>query len=231
MEPQQDFRLKLPEIPEYRAAQAKRRAEAFCDAPEYVLGVEVRPLTPATFSMLLATGNSFICGGKPTELDVRHYLWIHAPTFCHCGDPARDKKYKAALRPLDRALCEPWRKLLGLGASHARYFPALWRAVVEIRQLVENAFADAGSASGRPGKPLATLEAFFIHEMAIAYHWVPERTRHTPLRQIIQLHRCIRGARGDEVGDEGEDNILASHLEKRNAALAAERAAQQKATT
>src|SRR5688500_15113949 len=59
--------LYLPALTEYRANCIRRRAEAFCDAPEYVLGTEVLPLTPATFSMLVATGSAFIMGGQPAE--------------------------------------------------------------------------------------------------------------------------------------------------------------------
>jgi hypothetical protein len=223
-----DQRLRLPQLGEYRAAQATRRAEAFCDAPEYVLGIEVRPLTPATFSMLLATGNAFITGGKPGELDVRNYIWLHSPLFCHIGNKDFYARRKRALRKVDVALCEPWRRRLRLGATPGRYYPALLRAMTEIRALIESAFADAGSPSARPSKPLATLEAFFVHEFAVAYHWMPDRTRHMPLRQIIQMHRCIRAARGDEVSDEGEDNILAEHLNKRHAELMAAKAAEAK---
>lgn len=225
--PEVDQRLRLPQLGEYRAAQAQRRAEAFCDAPDYVLGIEVRPLTPATFSMLLATGNAFICGGRPGELDVRNFIWLHSPLFCHIGNREFSARRKVALRKLDVALCEPWRRRLGLGATPKRYYTTLLRAMTEIRGLIESAFADAGSPSARPSKPLATTEAFFIHEFAVAYHWTPDRTRHTPLCQIIQIHRCIRAARGDEVSDDGEDNILADHLRKRHADLMAERAAKE----
>src|SRR5688572_20486436 len=99
--------LYLPELTEYRAAQTKRRAEAFCDAPDYVLGIEVLPLTPATFSMLVATGNSFVCGGKPTMEDAANYIWLHSRLYCHCGARDRDKQKRRALAKFVDAMCEP----------------------------------------------------------------------------------------------------------------------------
>jgi hypothetical protein len=106
-----------------------------------------------------------------------------------------------------------------------RYNAALHLAGADIARLVDDAFADAPPRAGRPGKPLATTEAYFIHEFAAAYRWAPERTRHTPLRQLVQLHRCIRAARGEDISDSGEERIWAEYLRAKNAKLAADRAA------
>lgn len=219
-----DNRLRLPALLEYRAQAALRRAAAFCDAPEYVLGIEVRPLTPASFSMLLATGSAFL--GRPTsaqEFDVRNYLWFHSPLYAHCGVKDWRTRKTRALRRLSFELNQPWRKWVGLAPDVHRYMSTLALAIAEITRLIEDAFADAPARSGRPGKPIATLEAFFIHEFSVAYGWSPEKTRHTPLRQLVQLHRCIRSGRGDDVSDDQEDQILFDHLKARNDALAAER--------
>jgi hypothetical protein len=60
-----------------------------------------------------------------------------------------------------------------------------------------------------------------INEFAAAYRWPAEQTSGTALRRLFQLHRCIRSARGDDMDDEGEDEIKARHYAKRNAAAIA----------
>ncbi len=222
--PTPDQRQRLPELFEYRAAAAKRRAGAFSDAPEYVLGTEVLPLTPATFSILFTVGSPFVCGGRPTELDVRHYLWFHSPLYSHTGKPGWRERKKQALAKLEWEL-GGWRWRFGLKPEQHRYVAGLALAVSEITQIVENTFADSPTPSGTPGKPLATLEASFVHEFAMAYKWKPDETRHTPLKKLIQLHRCIRAGRGEEVRDDGEDRIQAEYLSKKNEAAAARRKA------
>lgn len=226
-----DSRLHLPALLEYRAAVRIRRAGAFCDAPEYVLGIEVLPLSPATFSMLLATESHFVVGGLPTEADVRNYVWFHSRLYAHCGVRTWPLRKRAALWRLDAMLKQAWRRPLrwcGHGPSIHRYHAALVLAITQIRHLVDQAFADAPSASGRPGKPVATMEAQLIHRFAEAYGWSPDRTRTAPLRRLFQLDRCIAASRGVDVADEGEDRILADHLNERQAQLNRERAVSSK---
>lgn len=222
-----DYRLRLPELAEYRAAAVKRRAAAFCDVPEDVLCIPVQPLTPRTYSMLLAKGNRFIVGGMPKIDDVVDYLWLHAANWTHCGVDGWELRKRQHLRPLTVQLRQPWRRFLRLKprAEHAAAAMAL--AIVDIKRIVDEAFADTIAATGAPGAPIATLEAHFIHLMGVAYQWAPERTRVTPLKQLFQLNRCIRQARGDTVQDAGEEMILYRHLKAKNDALAAARAAQK----
>jgi hypothetical protein len=175
--------------------------------------------------MLLATGSAFFTGATPEERDVRNYLWFHSRLYAHCGVPDWPQRKKAALRRFAHQLQNPWKRRLGMKLDRSRYLAALCLAAVEIKGFVDDAFADAPARSGRPGKPIAGLEAFFVHEFASAYGWAPERTRHTPLRQLVQLHRCIRSSRGEELTDDGEDRLLFEHLKARNAALAAKRTA------
>lgn len=221
-----DQRLRLPALAEYRAATAQRRAEAFCDVPDHVLGIPVSPLTPRTFSMLFAVRSRFLFGGTPLEGDVRNYVWFHSPLYANCTTPDWRRRKRRALAPLARQLgVEPWRRWLGLGVSADRYAAALALAASDINQIMDAAFADAPRAAGSRRAPLASLEASLVHECAAAYHWPPERTRSTPLRQLFQLNRCLAAASGHEVRDEGEDAILADHLARKNAELAAARAA------
>lgn len=221
----QDQRLYLPELVQYRRDAARRRAAAFCDVPEYIVGIEVQPITPRTFSMLLATGNRFIVGGNPGEGDVRTYVWFHSAGYSHCGVAGWQKRKANALRPLTMLLTQPWRKWIGIPQSVGRYAAGLALAINDVNALVEEAFADSAARTGNPGAPLATLEAQLVHGFAAEYNWAPERTRNTPLRQLFQLHRCIRAAHGEEVADAGEQDILAAHLRAKNAALNAQREA------
>lgn len=222
-----DQRLRLPALLEYRARTAKRRAAAFCDVPDYVLDIPVQPLTPATFSMLFAAGNAFVTGASPQERDVREYLWFHSDLWVHGAAADWWQRKRRALAPLEFALWPRVRRWLGLKPDRNHVTALLALAIADIQELLENAFADAPAKSARPTKSVASLEGFFVHEFASAYGWPPERTRHTPLRQLMQLHRCIRAARGDELDDQGEAEILAAHLKARNDALAAERAKKQ----
>lgn len=209
-----DQRLKLPELVAYREAASRRRAAAFCDAPDYVLGQEVRPLTPRTFSMLVAVDCHFILGGRATEGDVRNYLWFHSPRWRHAGTPRWQSEKRRALRPLFRELASPWRRVLGLPLDMPRYAAALALAVADIRRLVEDAFADCPAGSG-DGAAIATLEAQLVSAFARELHWPADYTRNQPLRQLFQLLRCLRSARGEDVGDRGEQEILAAHLRRR----------------
>lgn len=213
-----DQRLRLPKLITYREAASRRRAEAFCDAPDYVLGQEVRPLTPRTFSMLVAVGSHFVVGGRATEGDVRNYLWFHSPAWCHSGVNGWARSKARVLRPL---LCElaPRRvRWLGFQLDLDCYSAALALAIADIRRLIDDAFADC-PAGRSGGAAIATVEAEMINVFAREYCWPMERTRNTPLRQLFQLLRCVRASHGDDIGDRGEQEILAAHLRKRQAAI------------
>ncbi len=216
------YALHLPALTEYRAATAKRRAEAFCDVQEYVLGSRVKPLTAASFSMLYASHSAFVMGGPVRVEDVLNYLWLHSRLHTHTGGFLAKRRKKWALRRFVFEMTQPWMKWIGRPADMDRSRAALNIAIAQIRRIIEDAFADAPARTKKAGKPLATLEAFFLHEFATAYNWTPERTRETPLRQLMQLHRCIRASRGDEMTDDGEDRIIAEHHERMQAQYDAE---------
>lgn len=212
--------LVLPQLDAYRKATAKRRATAFCDAPEYVFGIEVKPLTPATWSMLCATGSRFVKGETALEGDVRNYLWFHSPRY---GLKASKRVKRRALGRLTMAATQPWARWLGLKPSITRYCSVLATAVAEIETLIFEAFADAPQAKSNKGKPLATLESQLIVEFARELYWAPEQTRHTPLKQLFQHLRCIHASKGHEPEDAGEDAMLYAHMKARNDALLAAR--------
>lgn len=204
----------------HRAKTARRRAIAFCDAPEYVFGIEVKPITPATWTMLVATGSRFIKGETALEADVRNYLWFHSPDY---DLTASKRKREHVLRRFTLKATHPWLRWLGLKPSMNRYCTVLFATAQEIEALITDDFADAPQVTGALGKPMATLESQLIVEFARELHWSPEQTRHTPLRKLFQHLRCIKASKGDEPGDAAEDALLYAHLKARNDALAVER--------
>ncbi len=220
--------LHLPGLAAYRAAAAQRLAEAACDVPDVVCGQRVRPLTPASFSMLAATRSPFVSGGRPRESDVRDYLWFHSPLWCPFGARFFRLRKWHALRRFNHRMGRTW--LRHLRRPFDRTI-VLALAVDEIETLVDQAFACAPGGGGKGRAPLATLEAHLIHAFASAYGWLPERTRHTPLRLLLQLDRCLRLARGETVRDSTEEAMLFAHLQARNAELAAARAAAPEAAS
>lgn len=181
--------------------------------------------------MLLAMGNRFICATRGEEIeDVVDYLWLHAANYTHTGVQGWRVRKRMHLAPFMRQLTQPWRAgwrewvwraLRGRRtATHTEHAAAtMVIAITEIRAIVAEAFADTTAETGTPGAPIATLEAHFIHNMATAYRWTPERTRNTPLKQLFQLHRCIRQSHGEGIVDRGEMAIMANHLAARQAAL------------
>jgi len=214
--------LHLPAIAEHRTAVARRRATAFLALPDRVLCIDCQPLSPASYSLLHAVGSPFLFGGTAGEREIKQYLWFHSPLWCDDSHPGMRARYHRALRSFNRLLIgrRGWRLRRPCVDECAG---VLALAANDIFSHVADAFADAPAGSGRPGQPLAALEAQLIHEFARAYRWEPERTRHTPLRQLFQLHRCIRAERGEDIEDEDEERIKAAHYARRNAELASAR--------
>lgn len=197
-----------------------------------VLGRHVLPLTPRTFSLLVATESRFILGGAPDERDVRNYLWFHSPLFAHRNQFAWRWRKRLALLPLNRELYQPWRRVVGREPSLAYAAGILALAITDIREIVEEAFADAPPAGGQSSRaPVGTYEAQMIHQFASAYQWTPDRTRNTPIKQLLQLLRCQEAGRTGEVKDTAEQEMLAAHLTRRNAELAKARAARAPVVT
>lgn len=217
--------LILPELTEYRRATSLRHATAFCDAPDYVTGIQVLPLTPRTWSMLYAINSRFVHGGLIGEGDVRNFIWFHSPLYADLSVKGWQARKSKALRPLEWMLTtHPLRQWL-VKPSPSRYAAVLKIATDDIRQIFNQAFGAAETGHGRPTKPIASMEAQLIHAFALAYRWEPEKTRNYPLRKLFQLLRCIRASNGGETRDTGEEEILERHLQRRLATIEAARAA------
>ena len=166
--------------------------------------------------MLLATENRFVCGGAPQLEDVINYIWFHSSAYTHTGVAGWARRKRRVLRPLMLNITQSWRRLLLRRPNYEHIGATLAVAICGCRAKVNEAFADTTAAAGRPGAPIATLEAHFVHLMAASYGWLPERTRNTPLRQLFQLNRCIRQGNGEKVADPQEQEILAAHLRAMN---------------
>lgn len=216
--------LRLPALVEYRERAAARRAAAFCDIPDTVLGIPVEPLTPRSYSRMFASRSTFIFGKAdevPSEDDVINFLWFHSAGFVLPGHPEWEARKRRALAPWRRAINPPWRRAVGLGASTARRASAMAIAVSEITAIIDDAFADAPGAT-EGGQPIASLAAHFVHEFSNSYpSWTVERIMGTPLAQLFQLYRCAARQRGIDVRDRREDAILHAHLRLRNEAIRA----------
>lgn len=211
-----DYRLKLPELDELRLNKIRQRAHAFCEGAESVIGIPVKPITPATFSLLVATRSRFLTGGLVGEGDVRNFLWFHSYDYVPTNVRGWEKRRERALRRFTLQLNRPWRRWLRLPPSAEHKAALLALAITDIRAMVTAALADAGRGSG---KPVASLQASLINNFAAAYGWSPETISNMPLRQLFQLDRAMAASRGAELRDDDEDALLAAHLRRRQAKL------------
>jgi hypothetical protein len=161
-------------------------------AREHVLGFALRPVTPATWSCLVATANAFARGAEPMPADIRDFVWFHCALF---------PRWRA-LRPLARRLYDaalycrlgrPWARLrLGHAGAFALRALRYARSARTIEAIVAETFADAALAAGGSAAPLrASLQAQLEDAMARAYSWPFARTRHTPLAELFQRLRVI----------------------------------------
>lgn len=210
--------LVLPGLGEIRRRAALRRSGAFCPGLDYVLGIPCRPITPATFSMLHATGSRFIHGGEPMEGCIRNYLWFHSPQFVPADHPRHAANRRRALAQFTRSLLGPrWFRPFVRRFQPHRYSVVLALAANDIAAHIEESFCDAPGGSGAPGKPIAGLQAQMVDLMAREYGWTPAQASETPLRQIFQLVRCIIAHNGGDLDDSSENALLVAHLRAKNA--------------
>lgn len=186
-------------IAKARADAHVRRASAWANVPETVLGIPLRPITPASASLLMGIRNAFIAGIPPIEADVKNFILFHSLDFDPLNPSPRFwKRLKIRVRT-DKALC-PWNtpkaRQKGIRATN------FLRACQEIRAIVEETWADALPPDSDDGALppatvlMASLQAQLYHSFAKEYaFWpLPQAIEHTPLRQLFQLLRCADGA-------------------------------------
>jgi hypothetical protein len=184
----------LSRIAAVRRTAGERRAAAWAAVPETVLGLDCRPITPATFDLLQGTRNAFVCGLPPVLADVRNFLLYHSPDFDpDAPTPRFWPRFRHDLR-VSRALCPAFTPPRRREAVRATRF---FQAVQEIRAIVAATWADALPANDDGADPLASGIAASLHAQladmfARDYATWPMATplRHTPLAQLFQLARC-----------------------------------------
>lgn len=181
------------------AAATLRRAEAWVAVRPTVLGISLRPLSLATFDLLVASGNAFVTGRSPVLADVRNFILFHSPSF----DPDSPETSLAKLPSriaiawrTSRALCPPRPPFRRCKAVTAERF---LRAISEIRALLDAAWADAlppadltDESAPPPSRVAAALHAQFADMVARDYRLWPfaQPLRHMPIAQLHQLARC-----------------------------------------
>lgn len=183
----EEYRLAVERV---RRQSARRRTEAWACVPETVLGIELSPITPARYSALVGTENAFLSGCFPLESDLRNFIWFCSPQF-NPDSPIASLRWK----PLQmyRLKCALGRHARG-DSKPESVLKNFITACAEINRMVETAFADRLPGNDDNPKPLAAaLEAQLVDMFAREYqHWpLPQPMRHTPIKQLYQLARCI----------------------------------------
>ncbi len=173
-----------------RKESALRRTRAWACVPETVLGIELSPITPARYTALVATNNAFIFGRLPMEHDLRNFIWFCSPQF-NPDAPMLSTRWKPLqMFRLNNALTKRPRKQ----PKDEAVFQHFAQAIVEIRAIIELTFSDGLPASDGNHKPVAaSMEAQLVDMFAREYaQWpLPQPMRHTPIKQLYQLARCI----------------------------------------
>jgi hypothetical protein len=229
------------EITRIRAAAAERRACAWAAVPERVLGLALRPITPATFALLVGTQNAFVMGRRAVEADVKNFLLFHSPAFDPDAPQPRFLLRWLHDRRLARVLCPlttGWR----LKRKERRTLRAMVRemnllhATREIAEIVRDTFAD-GLSGGNDNQPVAASLVAQLYDLfgCECQTWLlPTPLRHTPIKQLYQLARCHdRRELGNRSGyyDRAEEELNGRYLEFLNRdAIAAARAREQTTT-
>lgn len=195
-------------LAEYRAKAEVRRAGAFTNCPEYVVGISLRPVTLETHRMLKAINSPYIRGETALEGDVRNFIWFHSRWFT---------TWRLFAKPLRWFALLPFNALLHGRPGLQHYAAVIAMASNDISRILTDTFADvpAADTSGPRMAPGASIEAQLVHLFLKHYGWPESRTRKTPLRQLFQFMRCI--CPGE---DAGEQEIKVAYLKARNAELA-----------
>lgn len=157
--------------------------------PETVLGIPLNPITPAIYSILLGTHNAYVYGRIPREADLRNFIW-----FC--------SQYFNPDKPISSLRWRPWVMCRLIWALHRTHIDVthkfkttanFLKASLEINEIIESTFMDCAGVIN-PSSPLAaSMEARMVDLFAREYRmWpLPKSIRHTPIKQLMQLARCV----------------------------------------
>lgn len=163
----------IPGFAESVARENFQRDLAFNpDAPEFVAGVAVRPLTLRHLQIIRAVNSPFFYGRPPAPEDCAVFLWIVSPRF----------------RPLKTWRDKLARLMFVRGLRRLKFGPC----IDDIRRYLDDAFADSPPDSGGNGKSYWSLSASMIDLFRREYQWSQEYTLEQPLKALFQLQNIIR---------------------------------------
>lgn len=192
-----------------QAQQATERAAAMVSPTLTIApGLDLPPITLATWSRLVAFSSPFVTGGPITFTDLANYLWIHHPRFGQPLDRATTRAKRDLTRRLHRYLEPRWPHLeaaLRLWSLHPKFPRWLRRRlgpnrgqrqadlIATIRQHIAAAWGDNPRAtSADDGTPLpcareAYIKNLFRRELGLSF----AETAALPLAQIVQHERAL----------------------------------------
>lgn len=197
-------------LEEARARVVLRRVEAFVDYTPRVCGLDLQPITLATYSRLIAFGSPFVCGGAIDTRAIANFVWIHHPRFD--ADNATDRGI--VFRRVVRALHPRFPDINAALAAFSQLPRLRWlrrfvvptaaqrhaEAITEIRRLVAEALDDLPRA-GDPGEdedgnpkvesegPKTVMQAQILNGFARSLHLSHRDTETMPLKRVAQLLR------------------------------------------
>lgn len=160
--------------------------------PETVLGIQLNPITPAIYSLLVGTGNAYFTGRIPKEADLRNFIWFCSPQF-NADSPLLSARWK---------WLQMWRlkMALSMGAKWKTRSETIvgnfYKSCLQIHEIIHSTFKDGVGSVDTVEEPqplAASIEAQIIDMFAREYkQWpMPKPVRHTPIKQLYQLARCI----------------------------------------
>ena len=184
---------------------------------EDVIGIKLNPITPAIYSLLLGTNNAFFTGKIPSEGDLRNFIWFCSPQF-NPDMPIASYHWRwVQMWRLRRAM----RAGATIRTLRKTVINNFFRACRQIHEIIAVTFSD-GAPQGEGGEPIAaSMEAQVLDLFARQYlMWpLPKPVRHTPIKQLLQLARCIdRRECGENAKyfDRDENRLTLSFLQEAN---------------
>ena len=159
----------IPGLPEAISEERETRQDAWLGEEPDICGKPVDPLTPRKAAMLSLAGNFYLAGcAEPTAYDMGLFMWVVSPEF-------RPKKIRRRDRFFNRM------RKLDTDELHEG-----------IESYIERAFFDGpNQGAADHSAPKIDWIASYVHTLAETYGWSVDQCLDTPLRQSLQLRRCI----------------------------------------
>ena len=178
----------VPGLREAVEEESRLRDDSFLDAPEFVCGVEVEPLTLERFILLNAIRSPFLVGGRvPGATDIGLFLWVMSPQY------RRAIAAQRTIWPVSRRLAMGWlwvaRRLF---VRRLRHLDAA-QATLAIFQFVDSALFDAPKGKGCREAP-GYWSAFggLVFGIACETGWSEREIMRLPVKRLFQYGRMSR---------------------------------------